>query len=483
MSPKSALSLPSRHLTNLNFIKFVDRLPLNNWERFDIHAPRVRSLYMEQLNIVISPLIYLRIRSLRHRDTPLLPGLKEIYIPDNISLDFSSALLLASESSLNLIQLDHSATSERQFCIPFLFELSVNSPNLTHLTLCGSADSNMSLELVPRFRNLQSLDLRLSGTYLGSQFLQDLGKLDNLLDMTLDTSSYIEAPAPLTKQSDLTPPTNSIFIQLRKLHILGSPSSIIRVLDDMHVLMNLTTLLIRETQTTDDSWADTESSWKRCFAIVSTFPAIEDIQIAQLERSTSGWHHHHSNHYALSTSCFYPLYKLNNVTSFVIKNSTLSGSDEDFLFLACAFPKLEKFVEPCAEYREGKTLACLLHFSQANRHLRELKISLASNISGNLEAINLIGRSIIQDHQHPLESLHIASNFSSLNVLDMIQVAQFLDLIFPNLSTLKAYGSDTHEISSWIQIQQIRVALQAARIKASSAIKISNDFGTRRALT
>jgi hypothetical protein len=425
---------------------------------------------MEPLHTVVSPHVYLRIRSLRHRDTPLLPGLKEIYIPDdlNTSLDFSSALLLASESSLNLIHLGNSATSDRQFCIPFLSFLSINSPNLTHLALHGTVD--MSMELVPRFRNLQSLDLRLSGTYLGYQFLQDLGKLDNLLDLTLDTSvagASTEVGLPLTKQFDLTSPTNSTFIQLRKLHILKTPSSISRVLDDMHVLMNLTTLQI--TADRDDS-GHRESSWKRCFAIISTYSAIEDIRITH-----SPWNYH----YALSTSCFYPLYKLNNITSFVIENSTLLGSDEDFRFLACSFPKLKKFVEPRAEYREGRTLACLLHFSQANRHLRELKISLAAlNISDHLEAINEIGRrNIIQDHQHPLESLHIASNFDSLDLPDMIQVAQFLDLIFPNLSTLEAYDLDTHNALTWTKIQQIRVALQSARIKASSATKISNEHG------
>jgi hypothetical protein len=424
--------------------------------------------------MVISPHVYLRIRSLRPRDTPLLPGLKEIYIPEDFKLntslasDFSSALLLAPDSSFNSIHLYNSATSDRQFCIPFLFLLSVNSPNLTHLTLCGTVD--MSLELVLRFRNLQSLDLSLSGTYLGSQFLQDLGKLYNLLDLTLDTS--IEAPTtrPLdTRQSDLTP-TNSTFIQLRKLRILGTPSSISRVLEDMRDLTNLTTLIIHEKP--DDTGQHTESSWKRCFAIVSTFHAIDNIQVTQVEHSS--WR----NNYHLSTSCFYPLHQLNNVTSFVIKNGTLSGSDEDFRFLACAFPKMKKFVEPCAEYREGRTLACLFHFSQANRHLQELKISLATlDISENLKAINAIRRPIIQDHQHPLESLHIASNFNSLGLPDMIEVAQFLDLIFPNLSTLKAYGSDTDQVSSWTKIQQIRVALQAARIKASSAnkLEIVND--------
>ena len=466
VSPRPSLYL-SRHSTY--FIKFVDRLPLKNWERFDIHAPRVRSLYLEPLHMIISPHVYLRICSLRHRDTPLLPGLKEIYTPDeslNTSLDFSSAMLLVSDSSLDSIHLGNSATSDHQFCIPFLFLLSVNSPNLTQLTLYGIVDISSSLELVTRFRDLQSLDLRLSGTYLSSQFLQDLGNLDNLLDLTLDTTgSSSPTEFPTTR-----PPTNSTFIQLRKLHILGTPSSISRVLDDMRALMNLTTLLIHEKTDDLDLGRHTESSWKRCFGIISTFPAIENIQVTQLEYSPR------RNH-CLSTSCFYPLYQLNNVTSFMIQNATLSGSDEDFRFLACAFPKMKKFVEPCAEYTEGKTLACLFHFSQANRHLRELKISLAAlDISDNFKAINAIGRPIVQD-QHPLESLHITSNFGSLNVPDMIHVAQFLDLIFPNLSILKAYGSNTREASTWTQIQQIRVALQAARIKASSATRISNEQG------
>ena len=88
----------------------------------------------------------------------------------------------------------------------------------------------------------------------------------------------------------------------------------------------------------------------------------------------------------------------------------------------------------------------------------------------------MISRPIIQDHQHPLESLHITSNFGPLNEPDMIQVAQFLDLIFPNLSALKVYGS-SYEVSSWTQIQEIRVALQSARIKASLATKSGNDHG------
>ena len=403
---------------------------------------------------------------MRYRDTPLLPSLKNIYIPKNTSLDFSSALLLASESSLNLVQL---VTSDRQIFIPFLSLLSVNSPDLAHLALCGTMDT--SLELVPGFKNLQSLELKLPGTYLGSQILQDLGEeLDNLLNMTLDTSAPIHAGTqqPLTIQQDPTPRPDS-FIKLKRLQLLGSPHSITRVLGGMNILMNLTTLIIYET--TDDSDPNTESSWQSCFSIISTFLALEDIEIIQ-SHSADRWYH-----YALSTSCLSSLYKLPNVTSFVINNSTLSGSDDDFLFLACAFPKLKKFVEPCVSYySEGRTLASLLHFSQINRDLREIKISLSSNISENLKAINVPGRPILQDHQHPLEKLYIASSFRSLNLADMIRVAQFLDLIFPNLSTLEAYdSSSTHEALNWTQIQQIRVALRAARINASTASKICEE--------
>ena len=147
----------------------------------------------------------------------------------------------------------------------------------------------------------------------------------------------------------------------------------------MHALMNLATLKIHEKT---DGFGRKFLEAQRCFAIISTFPAIENIQVTQLE------HPPLKNQYRLSTLCFYPLDPLDKSTSFVTKYGSLSGSDEDFRFLACTFPKMEKFVEPCAEYSGERTLACLLQFSKANRHLRELKISLATlDISENLKVI------------------------------------------------------------------------------------------------
>ena len=424
---------------------------------------------MEKLHVVISPDVYLRIRSMRHRDTPLLPGLKEIYILDTswpTHLDLSSALLLVSEASLNLVQLNNDATSNRQFFIPFLFQLCVNSRYLAHLTLRGTMDLSACLRLVPRFKSLQTLELRLSGTYLDSQTIQDLGTLDSLFDMTLEIPSI----TPTTKHN-LTFPTASTnypsFVKLRKLHIIGTPRSMSRVLDDMNTLTNLTTLIIDETTNNWHPEVDTESSWKNCFTTISTFSAIEDIEINQLvtQYPVGGY-------CAISTSYFRPLYKLNNVTSFTINNSILSGSNDAFRLLACSFPKLKKFVAPCSDGLEERTLVCLLYFSQVNLDLREMKISISSDISTNLKAINVPGHPIIQNYQHPLEKLHISSQFTSLDLSEMIQIAQFLDLIFPNLSILAAYNSDPTEVLNWTKIQQVRVALQATRINASSASKI-----------
>ena len=76
-------------------MKFVHKLLLDDdsgWERLDVHACQVKTLYMEPLHIEISPNICLRICAIRN--SPLLPGLKNIYIPYNLEPLIS--LLLSS---------------------------------------------------------------------------------------------------------------------------------------------------------------------------------------------------------------------------------------------------------------------------------------------------------------------------------------------------------------------------------------------------
>jgi len=141
---------------------------------------------METPRVVISPIIYLRVCDIC--DSPLLPGLKAIYIPDNNdAIDFASAILLVLGASLNVVELNNSAISEKNFFIPFLTSLAAKSPQIGRLALRGT--ENISLEHVYRLTNLQRLEIRLSDTYLYPQTLRRLGNLVDLLDLTLDVGA------------------------------------------------------------------------------------------------------------------------------------------------------------------------------------------------------------------------------------------------------------------------------------------------------
>ena len=172
---------------------------------------------METPRVNISPIIYIRIRNMCN--SPLLPGLKSIYIPGNDPIDFPSIILLALGVSLDVVELNHTAISERNFFIPFLNLLASKSPQLSHLALCGPG--NISWEPVYRFTSLQHLEIRLSDTYLYPQTLWRLEDLVNLLDLTLHVGA--SAPVPAT---DTQLPTSSALShrhpgRLRRLHIIG----------------------------------------------------------------------------------------------------------------------------------------------------------------------------------------------------------------------------------------------------------------------
>jgi len=209
-SPKPSSYVPVAYLL-IDLIKFADNLPINNWERFEIHARRVRTLYMESSRVIVPATTYLCICGLR--DSCMLPGLTEIYIPDNTSLDLSPIMFLVFGAPLNVVELNNSAISDRSFLMPFLTLLALKSPQLRHLSLCGTG--SMSLEPVFRFPSLQHLEIRLSDTYLYPKTLRRLGNLFNLLDLMLDTgrSTSLNTSPPIFLSSSY-----NNFQRLRKLH-------------------------------------------------------------------------------------------------------------------------------------------------------------------------------------------------------------------------------------------------------------------------
>lgn len=407
---------------------------------------------METNRVVISPIIYLRIRNLC--DNPILPGLKAVYIPDSIPNDSFSIIFLVSGASLDVVELNHSAISSRNFFIPFMSSLASKSPKLAHLALRGTG--NVSLEPVYCLTNLRRLEIWLPGSYLYPQTVRRLGNLPNLLDLTLDVGASIPVPDIGQRLRISSPSSSRNPGGLRRLHIIGIPSSVTRVLDDLNIA-SLTTLVIDEI--TDTSRNQTEGFWRRCFDQISVCQAIEDIEINQL--TSRSWGH---DHYSLSISWFSSMLNLNNLKSLVINGAALSGSDEDFRLLACAFPKLEKLVVPPAHYSQGRTLASLFHFSLHCPNLSEMKICLGFDIHKNLEAIKELSHPISVNQGHPLKKLYIKSQFDEMQSFTahpthLLRVAQFLTLLFPHLSVLEAYDPSQIKNSNWIAIQQIFLAL------------------------
>ena len=412
-------------------LKFVDELPLDGdangfsgWGRLDLHARRVRTLYMEPLHIRIPPNIYFRIHAMR--DSPLLPGLKKIYIPNNPpqvhpgfsyipspnlnnpSVDLSSALFLASGSTLDTVQIDSNAISDREFFVPFLSLLYIKSPGLSHLALRGVALS-ASVEHIYRFTELQSLEIRLPFPPL-HQLLHKLGELPHLLDLIIDTDDFAPSIQPHTTPISIS---NSKFTQLRHLQILGTTGSIRCILNVLKGLTNLSALKIDRESDTVTPWGfqvqvqDISEIWKPFFEVISTFSAIEDIEIFDRSRES------------ISASSLAPLFRLDNLKSFVINDIILSGSDDDFHLLAGGFPKLKKFVIPRPLLSDRRTLVCLYFLSRDCPDLRGVTITLLSNISENLNAIKELPHPIVRNH-HPLEKLYIDSDFGQLQPIQLV---------------------------------------------------------------
>ena len=249
--------------------------------------------------------------------------------------------------------------------------------------------------------------------------------------------------------------------QLRHLQILGTTAPIHCILDELKGLANLSTLKIdRESDTA--LWGiqiedqDISETWKSFFEVISTFSAVEDIEIYNLSRES------------ISASSLASLFRLDNLKSFVINDSIiLSGSDDDFRLLAGGFPKLKKFVFPRPLLSDRRTLVCLYFLSRDCPDLRGVAITLLSNISENLNAIKELPHPIIRNH-HPLEKIYIDSDFGQLQPIQLVQVARFLDLIFPNLSTLETNKSKSTEAANWAGIHELHSALREARMNPSS---------------
>ena len=311
------------------------------------------------------------------------------------------------------------------------------------------------MEHIYRFTMLQSLEIRLRNPHLHPQLLYKLGQLPHLLDLIIDTG---DVDTPIQPHTDPISFNNSKFTQLRHLQILGATTSISCILNELKGTTTLSALKIDRVSEACLAW-NTNGAWRSFFEVISTFSAVEDIEIFNRPRGQ----------YIIFASSLAPLFRLDNLKSIVINfNIELSGSDDDFRVLAGGFSKLKKFVVTGPPIPDKRTLACLYHLSRKCVDLREIKIPLSCNIFDNLNAIKRLPHPIVRNNQHPLEKLYIDSGFGQLQPIQLIQVARFLDLIFPNLSTLETDNSKSTEAANWEGIHELRLALRDARTNPSS---------------
>ena len=389
----------------------------------------------------------------------LLPGLRAIYIPDKRPISFPSVVLAALRAPLDFVELNNSAISASAFYIPFITSLASKSYQLRHLVLRGS--EVLFLELVYRLTSLRRLELKLSRAYMYPQTLAYLGNMANLMDLTLDVNASTPVLGNDRRLPPFFPKNCRRLGKLRKLHVIGTPSSITCVFDGLN-LAGLTALVIDET---DNAEGRTETFWRRCFEQISVCQAIEDIEINQLTNRNRP-----HEHYSLSASWFLPTLNFENLKSLVITGSALSGSVRHFRQLTSSSPKLKKLIVSPRYYSKGRSLECLYYFAQRCPDLREIHICIAYDIHKNLDAINKLPMSA--NYQHPLEKLCIHSQFGQVQqITHLVRIAEFLDLVFPNLPILETYDSKATEVPTWMGIQTIRVTLQTARINAFNQAK------------
>ncbi|KAJ3510471.1 hypothetical protein NLJ89_g4656 [Agrocybe chaxingu] len=184
--------------------KVDDKLVLGDiapqdWERFDLHARRVRVILMKKPHSPVSPYVYLRIP--HHKSSDLLPGLQEVRIAHLANHYGSrridpSCLFTVLTPKVHLLELNENAIRDSEFFGTFLSFAIVKAPKLHHMILRGDSSIDDKLNSILQFKDLKTVELLLPNVFLSVGFIQELGNLEDLYELTLDTGK--RPPVPIT---------------------------------------------------------------------------------------------------------------------------------------------------------------------------------------------------------------------------------------------------------------------------------------------
>jgi len=455
-----------------------------DWVKFDAHARRVRVLLLEENGRSISPFTYLRLSRLK--DGPLIPSLKELHIPPDLSMDLTMPFIILS-SQIQVLELNKNTVDNDEFFGSFFASVVTDSPHLRKLTLRGN--SQIDVQPVLRLKSLRNLELYLPLVYFSSLFLQELGNLESLVELTLHVGTSALPPAgapsgparggkkgkggkkigsfPAVGRSP-SPFSTPLYPSLRKVRIIGSPMSMPRIMRYLSFKF-LDSFTIEENGERSDM--GTGPFWMDCLeTLASSAHTIKTITINQ--QGPDPWGNH--TNAPLSAPLITPLLNLYSLEVLEINNSSFSWCNSDFLDMVSALPNLKRLLLPGSCADSSPTLMALWNPSTISPKLEELRICIFNNetsqsIPNDLPSIRIRH----QDSHHFLRKLYISSSFGQLSDLDVIQVGRLFNCAFPNLQIIAGFGP-YEDRESWARVDAFRGALQ--EIKRQESLQVIHDL-------
>jgi hypothetical protein len=398
-----------------------------DWIRFESYAHRLRILKINgnSADVISSSTLHRLGRSLR----PLFPQLRRVSFPSSSVL--STAIFLLSSASLQHLEV-RGISEESDILVTLLYILSSDAPNLQSLSLDGQAVTQLSLQPVKQFVNLQSLSLTHMGRLIDDTGLAWISSLTQLTHLTVDLQS-----SPLTS-------IPSGFSTLLSLDMAGSLSLILLFLTAVQSAaledLSLHVLTGGSSNATPAEWkflADaTKSKWLtslRGFALKDN-RALESVLSL--------------------TEVFGALWQLKGLERFEVKQhqSRSTLTDADCRHMAESWRMMRVLHIEVPLQTEGPSIEALIDFSKYCPHLKSL--SLYVNFD----------RAQSHASQHPTSShgLKLLS-FGTSAAGDQLAIAKCLDNLFPRLKRLGGLIPNSSQSRSWEQVKNYIWAFKEVR--------------------
>ncbi|KAF9041385.1 hypothetical protein BJ165DRAFT_1595817, partial [Panaeolus papilionaceus] len=451
---------------------FDDGVDDTCWTICQSYARRVREIFIERPTPVqVSRLVYFQLTRMWPPTKPFIPLLKSIRVAPGITLEPTLILLLPGPHT-ERIELHNNLLDDSNDAMISILSTLKRSPYLTHLTLKGCNIVTVDLSIISSYSRLRILEVNFPHMSISSTFLQSLGRLIDLEELSLHGGSIMMtarsqrflAPNNCQPHGD-TPPFN----RLRCLKLIGHPRVLLGVLEHIQ-LSNLQMFTIEEEEIPSDS-SETTLAWKTLLSqLVTMHPShLRSIEIIQSPKRT--WGH---PGYSLIPDILLPLLNLpnpDNLHSFVIDKGCMSMRPKQSLaaFLK-TFQNLKVLKFPLEAFQASFNLEGLIdNVVNQCRHLETLQATLHAKhieqdllfLQERLSSPSYFVQSPGLPHQR-VKHLYLGRKLPvklSTQPENAMKFAEFFDAAFPNLQTMVLPDGENPE---WKMMEDMVLTLQRA---------------------